>query len=207
MKKNKRTPDFDVVIKLRNNHLVAFREALGWSAPEMARQVGLEYNIYIRYECLHRSPVSRYGGWKESALRLAQYVGLSPAELWPDVIQKVVKSKVQLKMTGEQALALAGMEPKALPSPEECAIASECRTMLHTVLEELSPRERVVIKKRFGINSNEETQTLEEVGDELGISRARVRQVERRALYKLRCKSSVETRHDLKEFASDIADV
>lgn len=59
-------------------------------------------------------------------------------------------------------------------------------TALERLLSELSPRERFVIRARFGWGREFEPRTLQQIADELGVSRERIRQLEQRALRKLR---------------------
>jgi RNA polymerase primary sigma factor len=54
-----------------------------------------------------------------------------------------------------------------------------------SVLKTLTPREEQVIKMRFGVGDGSE-RTLEEVGQSFGVTRERIRQIEAKALYKLR---------------------
>jgi RNA polymerase primary sigma factor len=56
---------------------------------------------------------------------------------------------------------------------------------LHSILDSLSDRERAVLEMRFGLKSGE-SHTLEEVGQAFGVTRERVRQIESKALRKLR---------------------
>jgi len=71
-------------------------------------------------------------------------------------------------------------------SPEQAATEELLRQDIERVLGLLTPRERMVLKLRFGLEGDGHQHTLAEVGDELGISRERVRQIEGQALHKLR---------------------
>jgi RNA polymerase primary sigma factor len=70
-------------------------------------------------------------------------------------------------------------------SPVVAAIEEELNEYLNTCLQALSPREEYILRARFGLG-NGEVRTLEEIGKELKLSRERVRQIEARALEKLR---------------------
>jgi RNA polymerase primary sigma factor len=70
-------------------------------------------------------------------------------------------------------------------SPVAAAIDEELNEYLRTCLKALSDREEHILRARFGLD-NGEVQTLEEIGKELKLSRERVRQIEARALEKLR---------------------
>jgi RNA polymerase primary sigma factor len=69
--------------------------------------------------------------------------------------------------------------------PEEQSTASLLREELSKTLESLTPRERRIIELRFGLG-NEYSRTLAEVGTELGLTKERIRQIEKEALAKLR---------------------
>jgi len=62
----------------------------------------------------------------------------------------------------------------------------EIRESLEVVLAQLSPRERVIITQHFGLGEHTRTATLEQLSKDLGISKERVRQIEHRAMEKLR---------------------
>jgi RNA polymerase primary sigma factor len=74
---------------------------------------------------------------------------------------------------------------QAVLQPEEEATASLLREELSRTLESLTPRERRIIELRFGLGY-EHSRTLEEVGTELGLTKERIRQIEKEALAKLR---------------------
>jgi RNA polymerase primary sigma factor len=77
---------------------------------------------------------------------------------------------------------------RAIPDPEEEATASLLKVELSRTLESLTPRERRIIELRFGLG-DEYSRTLAEVGTELGLSKERIRQIEKEALAKLRHRS------------------
>ena len=72
-----------------------------------------------------------------------------------------------------------------LQSPLALVSQTELQQALHKVLSELTAREEMVLRMRFGIDTDTE-QTLEEIGRTLGLTRERVRQIEGQALAKLR---------------------
>ena len=70
-------------------------------------------------------------------------------------------------------------------APSEAAALSMLRTEVELVLDTLSPRERRVLQLRFGVADGQQ-RTLEDVGKRLGVTRERIRQIEAKALRKLR---------------------
>jgi len=69
--------------------------------------------------------------------------------------------------------------------PFESAFTVNLQDILDSSLSELSPREKIIIKLRYGL-SGECPQTLEEIGDIMGITRERVRQIQNKCISKLR---------------------
>jgi RNA polymerase primary sigma factor len=74
-------------------------------------------------------------------------------------------------------------------TPDEFATSEYLRNQLHDVLDELQDRERRVLELRFGLEDGV-SRTLEEVGREFGVTRERIRQIEAKALKKLKEKST-----------------
>jgi RNA polymerase primary sigma factor len=71
-------------------------------------------------------------------------------------------------------------------SPMENVLKSDLKGQIDNVLEQLSDREKAVIRMRFGLLDDESDRTLEEIGKELNVTRERVRQIESSALKKLK---------------------
>lgn len=80
-------------------------------------------------------------------------------------------------------------------SPEDYATAEYLKNQLHTILDTLQDRERRVLSLRFGLEDGV-SRTLEEVGKEFGVTRERIRQIEAKALKKLKEKSSQQKLDD-----------
>jgi RNA polymerase primary sigma factor len=85
----------------------------------------------------------------------------------------------------EEAAIRDFVSDRAVPSPEDEALRGELASRIEQVLSRLDPREREVLRLRFGLSTDHE-HTLAEVGRRLGLSRERVRQIETRAVAKLR---------------------
>ena len=77
------------------------------------------------------------------------------------------------------------IEDRQVMSPAEAAINVDLHEQTESVLKTLTPREEQVIKMRFGVGDGSE-RTLEEVGQSFGVTRERIRQIEAKALRKLR---------------------
>ena len=97
----------------------------------------------------------------------------------------------------EDAMLSDFIEDHAQPDPQEQSITESLKRCLCRVMGSLTPREEKVLRLRFGIGNNDFPRTLEEVGTIFNVTRERVRQIETKALNKLRHPSR---RKDLLEF-------
>ena len=88
---------------------------------------------------------------------------------------------------GNEENSLLGdfIEDDSIPGPAEAASGELLREQVHNALDQLSRREREVLEMRFGIKDGQ-AHTLEEVGHAFGVTRERIRQIEAKALRKLR---------------------
>ena len=77
------------------------------------------------------------------------------------------------------------VEDKTAISADDALIETDLTGQIHKVLATLSPREEKILRMRFGIGEKSE-RTLEEVGNDFSVTRERIRQIEAKALRKLR---------------------
>ncbi len=103
-------------------------------------------------------------------------------------ILKIAREPISLETPiGEEEDSHLGdfIEDKKAISPLEAAIRYDLQRQINNALETLTPREEKVLRKRFGIGESTD-HTLEEVGQDFEVTRERIRQIEAKALRKLR---------------------
>ena len=144
------------------------------------KQAGLLYKIRKKTEELTKAH-DREPTPKE----LAAALGVKVREI--EEIQRVARRPVSLDspITEDSETAYMDlMSDEDAPAVDHDLLESSLRGEIAGLLGNLAPREREVIELRFGI-ATEETMTLEEVGRKLGLSRERIRQIEKKAKKKL----------------------
>lgn len=125
-------------------------------------------------------------GREPSAAEIAEKMGITEDKVIE--IQKIAQDPVSLeKPIGEEEDSHLGdfIEDNSSVSPAEKAEAAMLREHLLQVLSTLTPREQEVLIMRYGIKDSR-PKTLEEVGKEFNVTRERIRQIEAKALRKLR---------------------
>ena len=164
------------------------RQAITRAIADQARTIRIPVHMV---ETIHK--VSRYSrqllqenGREATADEIGEKMGLSPEKVRE--IMKIAQDPVSLETPiGEEEDSHLGdfIPDEDTPAPAEAASATILREVLERQLHTLTPREEHVIKLRFGLYDGR-SRTLEEVGKEFDITRERIRQIEAKALRKLR---------------------
>ncbi len=126
-------------------------------------------------------------GREPSDDEIAKRVEMTPAKV--RAILKLAQQPVSLETPiGDDGDASLGdfIEDKSRMNPSDRVVVSNLREVTDEVLQTLSPREEKVIKMRFGLSNEGEEHTLEEIGENFDVTRERIRQIEAKALKKLR---------------------
>jgi len=136
--------------------------------------------------------------WRRATARLTEELGRTPT---PEEVARVlglpkkklpiIKKAIRIyNSTPQTDQAEAGWSlgemvmDERMKSPEEELVEHDVLAHVMDMLETLDPREATVLRMRFGLE-NQEPHTLKEIGEELGLTRERVRQIETEALQKL----------------------
>lgn len=186
-----KTPDplFRVVSRLKNNRLVAAREAKGLTLRQAAEAAGVEAQTLSGLETFRLSPVrKRDGTWTPSAVKVATYYGRPPDELWPDEIH-AVRRTVSVQMLEAEAVYTLGVG--APPTPHELLEGAEDKEIVRREYEAMHKDYARVIALRV-----EEGLDFEEMGERLRISASHARTVYYQGLAHLRRR--LERRHKMK---------
>ena len=164
------------------------RQAITRAIADQARTIRIPVHMV---ETIHK--VSRYqrqllqeNGREATADEIAEKIGMTPEKVL--AIMKIAQDPVSLETPiGEEEDSHLGdfIPDDDSPAPAEAASYALLREQLCEVLHTLTPREEHVLKLRFGLDDGR-TRTLEEVGKEFNITRERIRQIEAKALRKLR---------------------
>jgi RNA polymerase primary sigma factor len=164
------------------------RQAITRSIADQARTIRIPVHMVETINKLMRT-----------SRRLVQEYGREPTseelgrnlEMTPDKVREIMKisqEPVSLETPiGEEEDSHLGdfIEDKTAPAPSDAASYQLLREQVEEVLATLSLRERRVLQLRFGL-ADGRSRTLEEVGREFGVTRERIRQIEAKALRKLR---------------------
>lgn len=125
-------------------------------------------------------------------------------EMEPDKVEYVIKIKQDITSLDagvgrdgedEESVLSDFIEDEDGATPEESATSQLLKEQVQAVLSTLSDREQKIVKMRFGLE-NGKSHTLEEVGQEFAVTRERIRQIEAKALAKLRKHKDAKKLHE-----------
>ena len=172
------------------------RQAITRAIADQARTIRIPVHMIEAINKLIRTSralVHEYGR-EPTAEEIAQEVDLPVSKVRK--ILKIAQQPISLETpVGEEEDSHLGdfIEDSGALSPDEAVININMKDHTAAVLETLTPREEEIIRMRFGIGVGNE-HTLEEVGQRFSLTRERIRQIEAKALRKLRCPSSHDAR-------------
>ena len=178
--------DYRVQIKVRNARLLRAIEKAGHQPGQIfAREVGISYTCHLLpYLNLKRTPFDENGDLRPCAEMLCVFLNRLPDELWSE------EQRYPLVTNAAEIELSAASVHELLASPSDCADPlsllekKQAAEAVDALLDTLTPREAEVLRLRHGIDGD--AMNLEEMANAMGCSRERIRQIEAKALRKLR---------------------
>lgn len=164
------------------------RQAITRAIADQARTIRIPVHMVETINKLIRvnRQLAQELGRDPTPAEIAKEMGISESKVRE--IIKIAQEPVSLETPiGEEEDSHLGdfIEDENAPAPAEVASNAMMREQLQEVLHTLTPREEKVIRLRFGLEDGQ-AHTLEEVGKEFNVTRERIRQIESKALRKIR---------------------
>ena len=179
----------------RGYHFISYavwwiRQAILKAIGEKSKMIRLPLNRFgelvqidkarkVMYEALGREP---------DASEIAEHLNMDRrdvAELL-NISREYVSLDAPVK-TGTRDASLVGdfIEDKNVPQPEDAAVNESLRTEVGKLLEKLPEKEAAILKQRYGLGG-EKPKSLKEIGDLFHLTKERIRQIEKRAILRLK---------------------
>ncbi len=182
--------DFNVLIKVRNNKLMKAIKLAGFKTL-IEFSIKSEVSIACIYNYINlKRPAMINGNFAKAVIKMANTLNVNPFDLFPFkfIDNCISKNIIEKEFDEEQVDNLISNKET---NPEVLMLVNERDKILKDLFKFLTPREERVIRLRFGLD-NSEAKELSEIGEELNLSRERVRQIEGRALDKLRKRIKID---------------
>jgi RNA polymerase sigma factor (sigma-70 family) len=177
---------YEVEVKVRNNRLLeALRHAFPFAKKRREWADLCDVNMTALIELIYmRKYPKGPRGWHQSARRISEATGelleyLFDPVLYPARRGKIIKQLSAAQVSQRPLLSVASVDPfETLSKKDDIVLIDE-------VMDTVSKREKVILSERFGLNGEDE-HTLREVGVRHNVTQERVRQIEARAMRKMR---------------------
>lgn len=178
------TKQIEITVRARNNLLIQARLAEGMNQAQASRAIGIGIGgqALNSYECFRTSPISKRGGWTQTASRIANYYGADPGDLWPVELRKIEQPLLRFELDAHELLS-EGSRRAALPVSDTYE-EQELREVIERNLTTLPERSAKIVSLHLGLFGR--PHTFVELGEMLGICHERVGQLFDRALARLR---------------------
>lgn len=182
----------DSLVRLRllthNSRLVDSYKELGLTVPRLSRATGINTNCLSQIINLRRLPTD------EQQIKIAVALGKLTDYLFPEELLKAISLGVFHKRTAvlatPEVIYLSQVQSSRLltdggiEEKEDEMFHKQLATSLDVALSTLSEKEQLVLRLRYSDSS--ESRTLDSVAQEMGVTRERIRQIEAKALHRLR---------------------
>ncbi len=194
--------EYRLDLKVRNNIILYKLEKAGYKTLGEFCRINnvMKYITHLgNIINMKESPLQSDGEFKKSVLYIADFFGCSPIDLFTDTqLHTILKTNKRSIQVNEAEMKVMLEQQNRTPLLENMVLNEQRNNAITKILCTVTPRERKIIEMRMGLLDRE--YTLREVAEELGITNERVRQIEAKALRKLRHPERAEK---LEEFLNE----
>ena len=175
--------DYRITVKVRNNRILKAVEETGSTfGGKWCEANGVDYHKAVQLVAMTASPINEEGHLIKAAVQLCDALNKTPDDLWSkEQIYPLEKNFSDMEMDHEQILALLPNDQRSIEHDTSAVENAQASKLIGETLKSLTKREEECIRLRFY-----EDMTLEGCAQNMGITRERVRQIELRAIRKLR---------------------
>ena len=188
--------DYLLKVKVQNNRIISLMRDRGIATiSELSRVTKISAAVLHGLANMMASPFSHArsnkdkftdGLWRKPVVELAEFFGVLPDEMFNEQqLRSPLKTNATEKAVKQKDILAFMPQLQELPEPDAAYIEDMKVNVLNETLAALNPREQKVINMRYGLNG-EEPNYLETIAVAMDLSRERIRQIEGKALRKLR---------------------
>jgi hypothetical protein len=169
--------DLNVQVRVRNNQILSRIRKRFNSVADMCRMFDMAAQRVNSFICFRETPFREDGTLRETAEKLCSVLGVTPDDLWPNEMAKIKqeRSTYELELSTAEAMAICH-------NPDRKFVQLQ---LISRWAHRLNDREKLVINERFSGS------TLDDVAKMIGTHRERARQIEAKALRKLKIAAKV----------------
>lgn len=185
--------EYRIKVTVRNNLILNAIEDAGYkSLAGFCRASGMSQTALGQLISMRQPPLNIDGEFSLLAKKLMEELCALPTDLWTSeqLTLRLKRNSAERDVSADGMRAALGMHAEELlelmkpADPDEAVLKQEMVSVVEEQLDSLTPRESKILRMRYGIGCEEHT--LEEVGRAFDITRERIRQIEAKALRKLK---------------------
>ena len=183
--------EFNLKVTVRNNLVLTAITNSGYTnLAKFAKDNGLSLGLLYDTINLKRPPMLKTGEFSPFAMKLMETLGACPTDLWTNeqLTMKLKRNTSYRELGTEELQRCLQSSARSLIGLDYCeqeAEEQEAEEIIDGMVDSLTPREARVLRLRFGLGGVDE-HTLEQVAEKFKFTRERVRQIEAKALRKMR---------------------
>jgi RNA polymerase sigma factor (sigma-70 family) len=187
--------DYRLTLKVQNNYLLTMMQQHGLeTASDLSRATGISHARIGGMLNLKKAAYTKKGDVYAAAKELCEFFTCSPEDIFPPqhLEESLPLNKVFIEANRDELMPTHLLEGSVDPLEnlllaDDVAEKAEKMEFLYAALDQLTPREQKVLRLRFGFDpDNPKVHSLSKVGEILGVSQERVRQIEIKAMRRMK---------------------